>query len=38
MREGGYLEKRGKATVPKWRRVMVAWRALSDGNARENFQ
>lgn len=29
LREGHYPTKRGKATVPKWRRVLVAWRALN---------
>lgn len=32
-REGSYLTKRGKATVPKWRRVLVAWRALNGATA-----
>jgi 15-cis-phytoene synthase/lycopene beta-cyclase len=27
--EGHYATKRGKATVPKWRRILVAWRALN---------
>jgi 15-cis-phytoene synthase/lycopene beta-cyclase len=29
LREGHYSTKRGKATVPKWRRILVAWRALN---------
>lgn len=29
LREGNYRSKRGRATVPKLRRIMVAWRALS---------
>ncbi|KAF2157329.1 Lycopene beta-cyclase [Myriangium duriaei CBS 260.36] len=29
MRRKGYVVKRGRATVPKWRRFFVAWKALS---------
>lgn len=31
LRQKGYLVKRGRATVGKWRRVVVAWRALKRG-------
>jgi 15-cis-phytoene synthase/lycopene beta-cyclase len=30
LREGKYRYKRGRATVPKLRRIMVAWKALSN--------
>ena len=30
LREPGYQVQRGRATVPKWRRVRVAWRALRE--------
>ena len=30
LRTPGYQVKRGRATVPKWRRVQVAWRALNE--------
>jgi 15-cis-phytoene synthase/lycopene beta-cyclase len=36
LREGGYPTKRGKATVPKWRRVVVAWRALNGEGSKGN--
>lgn len=29
LREGKYRVKAGRATVPKWRRIWVAWKALS---------
>ncbi|KAF1841411.1 Lycopene beta-cyclase [Cucurbitaria berberidis CBS 394.84] len=29
LREDGYVVKAGRATVPRWRRVMVAWRTLN---------
>lgn len=29
LREGGYVRKAGRATVPKFRRILVAWRTLS---------
>jgi 15-cis-phytoene synthase/lycopene beta-cyclase len=29
LRQAGYVVKAGRATVPKWRRLRVAWRALS---------
>lgn len=29
LRRKGYVVKRGRATVPKWRRILVAWKALS---------
>lgn len=29
LRKEGYVVKAGKATVPKWRRLRVAWRALN---------
>ncbi|ORY05472.1 Lycopene beta-cyclase [Clohesyomyces aquaticus] len=28
LRQDGYVVKAGRATVPKWRRIMVAWRTL----------
>ena len=31
LREKGYKVKEGKATVPKLRRLKVAWKALSEG-------
>ena len=31
LREAGYVVKEGKATVPKLRRIKVAWKALSEG-------
>jgi 15-cis-phytoene synthase/lycopene beta-cyclase len=31
LQEGHFKTKRGKATVPKWRRVFVAWKALNGG-------
>lgn len=31
LRESGYVVKEGKATVPKMRRIRVAWKALSEG-------
>ena len=31
LREKGYKVKEGKATVPKFRRLKVAWKALSEG-------
>jgi 15-cis-phytoene synthase / lycopene beta-cyclase len=31
LREGRPTLKRGKATVPKWRRITVAWKALNGG-------
>ncbi|CAO2657692.1 Nn.00g038180.m01.CDS01 [Neocucurbitaria sp. VM-36] len=30
LRQDGYLVKAGRATVPKWRRVLVAWRTLNE--------
>ena len=30
LRTPGYRVKRGRATVPKWRRIRVAWRALTE--------
>ncbi|KAJ4373851.1 hypothetical protein N0V83_002590 [Neocucurbitaria cava] len=30
LRQGGFSLKAGRATVPKWRRVMVAWRTLNE--------
>ena len=33
LQEGHYPTKQGKATVPKWRRVLVAWKALNGGVA-----
>ncbi|KAL5114224.1 hypothetical protein ACEQ8H_007876 [Pleosporales sp. CAS-2024a] len=32
LRQKGYTVKAGRATVPKWRRIMVAWRTLNQGN------
>jgi len=29
LRQEGYVVKAGRATVPKWRRIMVAWAALA---------
>ncbi|TKX23806.1 bifunctional lycopene cyclase/phytoene synthase [Elsinoe australis] len=29
LRKKGYVVKRGRATVPKWRRLLVAWKALN---------
>ena len=29
LRQEGYIVKAGRATVPKWRRIMVAWAALA---------
>ncbi len=29
LREGKYPLKAGRATVPKWRRIWVAWKALN---------
>jgi 15-cis-phytoene synthase/lycopene beta-cyclase len=31
LREDGYTVKEGKATVPKMRRMRVAWNALNEG-------
>ncbi|KAL6712541.1 hypothetical protein ACN47E_000418 [Coniothyrium glycines] len=29
LRQDGYVVKAGRATVPKWRRIMVAWKTLN---------
>jgi 15-cis-phytoene synthase/lycopene beta-cyclase len=33
LRRKGYAVKAGRATVPKWRRVLVAWRTLNKSSA-----
>ena len=36
LREGHFPTKQGKATVPKWRRVLVAWKALNGASLVQN--
>jgi 15-cis-phytoene synthase/lycopene beta-cyclase len=33
LRQEGYIVKAGRATVPKWRRLVVAWKTLNKRTA-----